>query len=222
VTPMHKAAIGKRAITKFGGHGRAHDGRAAHQREIQPGWARLLKWAIMLFEFATARRVIFGPGASRQAGEIVRKAGRRALVVTGRDEARSQFLLDLLRESGVSVVTFRVADEPSIDTVEHGVETGLRQNCEVVVSLGGGSALDTGKAVAAMLTNAGDLLDYVEVIGNGKSLTESSTPFIAIPTTAGTGSEATRNRCWLLQSIVRKSACAARRWCPAWPSWTPS
>jgi len=147
----------------------------------------------MLFEFATARRVIFGPGASRQAGEIVRKAGRRALVVTGRDEARSQFLLDLLRESGVSVVTFRVADEPSIDTVEHGVETGLRQNCEVVVSLGGGSALDTGKAVAAMLTNAGDLLDYVEVIGNGKSLTESSTPFIAIPTTAGTGSEATRN-----------------------------
>jgi alcohol dehydrogenase class IV len=148
---------------------------------------------IMLFEFATARRIIFGPGTSRQAGEIVQKAGRRALVVTGRDKARSQFLFDLLRESGVGVVAFRVADEPSIDTVEHGVEVALGQNCEAVVSLGGGSALDTGKAVAAMLTNSGDLLDYVEVIGNGKTLSEPSVPFIAIPTTAGTGSEATRN-----------------------------
>jgi hypothetical protein len=147
----------------------------------------------MLFEFATARRVIFGPGTSRQAGALARKAGRRALVVTGRDSARAQFLLDSLRENGVSAVVFAVAGEPSIDTVRQGVELGLRENCDLVVSLGGGSALDTGKAIAAMLTNPGDVLDYLEVIGGGKALVEPSAPFIAIPTTAGTGSEVTRN-----------------------------
>jgi alcohol dehydrogenase class IV len=147
----------------------------------------------MLFEFATARRVIFGPGTSRQAGALARKAGRRALVVTGRDSSRAQFLLDSVRENSVNAVVFAVAGEPSIDTVRQGVELGLRENCDLVVSLGGGSALDTGKAIAVMLTNPGDVLDYVEVIGSGKALVEPSAPFIAIPTTAGTGSEVTRN-----------------------------
>jgi alcohol dehydrogenase class IV len=147
----------------------------------------------MLFEFATARRVLFGPGTSRQAGALARKAGRRALVVTGRDTARAQFLLDALRENGVSAVVFSAAGEPSMDAVRQGVELALRENCELVVSLGGGSALDAGKAIAAMLTNPGDVLDYLEVIGGGKALGEPSAPFIAIPTTAGTGSEVTRN-----------------------------
>jgi alcohol dehydrogenase class IV len=147
----------------------------------------------MLFEFATAGRVLFGPGTSRQAGGLARKGGQRALVVAGRDTARAQFLLDSLRENGVSAVAFSAAGEPSIDVVRQGVELGLRENCELVVSLGGGSALDTGKAIAAMLTNPGDVLDYLEVIGAGKALGEPSAPFIAIPTTAGTGSEVTRN-----------------------------
>jgi alcohol dehydrogenase class IV len=147
----------------------------------------------MLFEFATARRVIFGPGTSRQAGGLARKAGQRALVVTGRDAARAQFLLDSLRENGVSTVVFSATGEPSIDTVRQGVELGLRENCDLVVSLGGGSALDAGKAIAVMFTNPGDVPDYLEVIGAGKAMVEPSAPFIAIPTTAGTGSEVTRN-----------------------------
>jgi alcohol dehydrogenase class IV len=147
----------------------------------------------MLFEFAMARRVLFGSGTSRHAGGLARKAGRRALVVMGRDTARAQFLLDSLRENGVGAVVFIAAGEPSIDTVRQGVELGLRENCDLVVSLGGGSALDTGKAIAAMLTNPGDVLDYLEVIGGGKALGEPSAPFIAVPTTAGTGSEVTRN-----------------------------
>jgi alcohol dehydrogenase class IV len=147
----------------------------------------------MFFEFATAGRVLFCPGTSRQAGGLARKAGRRALVVTGRDTARAQFLLDSLRENAVSAVVFPVAGEPSVDTVRQGVELGLRENCELVVGLGGGSALDTGKAVAVLLTNPGDVLDYLEVIGGGKAPGEVSAPFIAIPTTAGTGSEVTRN-----------------------------
>jgi alcohol dehydrogenase class IV len=147
----------------------------------------------MRFEFATADRVIFGAGASRQAGELARKAGRRALVVTGRDAGRAQFLLDLLRENGVEAAVFSVAGEPSIDRVVEGETLAYREQCDLVISLGGGSALDTGKAIAAMLTNPGDLLDYVEAIGAGKVLEEASAPFIAIPTTAGTGSEVTRN-----------------------------
>jgi len=147
----------------------------------------------MMFEFSTTRRIIFGPGTSRQAGAIVRQAGRRALVVTGRDQARAQGLLDSLREEDVSFVIFSVPGEPSIDTVRQGLEMAQKENCELVVSQGGGGALDTGKAVAAMLTNAGDVLDYLEVVGAGQVLSEPSAPFIAIPTTAGTGSEATRN-----------------------------
>jgi alcohol dehydrogenase class IV len=65
--------------------------------------------------------------------------------------------------------------------------------CDLVISIGGGSVVDTGKAIAALMTNPGDLLDYLEVIGKGKALTQASAPFIAIPTTAGTGAEVTRN-----------------------------
>jgi len=147
----------------------------------------------MRFEFATARRVLFGPGVSRQAGTLARQAGQRALVVTGRDSARAQFLLDSLRENGVSAVVFSVAGEPSLETVLQGGKMAGETHCDLVVSLGGGSALDTGKAIAALLTNPGDVLDYLEVIGGGKPLVEPSAPFIAIPTTAGTGSEVTRN-----------------------------
>jgi alcohol dehydrogenase class IV len=147
----------------------------------------------MRFEFATATRVIFGPGASRQAGELARNAGTRALAVTGRDSSRAQWLLDSLREKGVGAVVFAVAGEPDIRAVRQGLALARGEHCDVVLSLGGGSALDAGKAIAAMLANPGDLLDYLEVIGGGKALSKPSAPFIAIPTTAGTGSEVTRN-----------------------------
>ncbi|MGA2174810.1 MAG: iron-containing alcohol dehydrogenase [Verrucomicrobiota bacterium] len=147
----------------------------------------------MRFEFATAGRVIFGPGAAREAGRLARDFGRRALVVTGRDAARAHFLLDSLRENGVLSSPFSVSGEPGIETIEHGVKRAAGENCDLVIGFGGGSALDTGKAIAAMLTNPGDVLDYLEVIGGGKPLREPSAPFLAIPTTAGTGTEVTRN-----------------------------
>jgi alcohol dehydrogenase class IV len=147
----------------------------------------------MGFEFATAQRVIFGAATSRQAGMLARRVGTRALVVTGRDTARAQFLLESLRENLVRAAVFSVVGEPSIDTVLRGVALAEEELCDLVISLGGGSALDAGKAIAAMLTNPGDVLDYLEVIGAGKALTEPSAPFIALPTTAGTGSEVTRN-----------------------------
>ena len=147
----------------------------------------------MRFEFATATRIIFGAGRVREAGRLAKEQGRRALTVTGRDAGRAQGLLRSLREAAVAAVTFSVFGEPAVETVEKGVTLAKQQQCDHVIGFGGGSALDTGKAIAAMLTNPGKLIDYLEVIGHGKALTTQSAPFIAIPTTAGTGSEVTRN-----------------------------
>src|ERR1700677_1815011 len=147
----------------------------------------------MPFEFATANRIIFGTGAARSAGELAREFGRTALVVTGRDATRARSLLDSLRGSGIDASPFPVAGEPGLDTVREGVTQARRDHCDLVIAFCGGSALDSGKAIAAMLANPGDVLDYLEIIGGGKVLPAPSAPFIAIPTTAGTGSEATRN-----------------------------
>jgi alcohol dehydrogenase class IV len=147
----------------------------------------------MHFEFATAGRIVFGNGVVDRIGEIVRSFGQHALVVTGRDPDRAGRLLASLQAGGKNAVTFSVAGEPDLATVERGVALAKAGQCDFVVAFGGGSVMDAAKAIAAMLTNVGELLDYVEVIGRGKALTQASAPLIAIPTTAGTGSEVTRN-----------------------------
>lgn len=145
------------------------------------------------FEFATATRIIFGAGASNEIGSLAAAEGKRALVVTGKTIERAQRLIDALEGKSLETVTFSVAGEPSIDTVALGTEKARENGCDIVIGLGGGSALDTGKAIAALLTNGGSPLDYLEVIGGGAQLTRASAPFFAIPTTAGTGAEVTRN-----------------------------
>ncbi len=147
----------------------------------------------MRFEFATATRIIFGAGTLREVGPLAREFGNRALVVTGRDPSRAKQLTAFLGDHGITSVTLAVPGEPEIETVQNGAALAKQEDCDFVVSFGGGSALDSGKAIAAMLTNDGNVLDFLEVIGQGKSLTKPSAPFIAIPTTAGTGSEVTRN-----------------------------
>jgi len=147
----------------------------------------------MRFEFATAARILFGAGTLRQVGPIAAEMGSRALVVTGRTTDRAAPLLEVLAEQGIDAVSFPVAREPTIEVASQGTQRGREAGCDLVIGVGGGSALDTGKAVAALLTNGGDPLDYLEVIGGGQALSEPSAPFIAIPTTAGTGSEVTRN-----------------------------
>ncbi len=147
----------------------------------------------MRFEFATATRIVFGAGVLREAGPLARDLGSHALVATGRDCRRAQPLLTLLHEHGLAASVFSVPGEPELDTIRHGANLAREKACDLVIGFGGGSAIDAGKAIAAMLTNDGDLLDYVEIIGRGRALARPSAPFIAIPTTAGTGSEVTRN-----------------------------
>ena len=147
----------------------------------------------MCFEFATATRLVFGPGAVREVVPAARALGRRALIVTGRSTERAAGLVADLAAAGVSSALFSVAEEPSIALVREGQQFARAEQCDVVIGFGGGSALDAAKAVAALLTNSGDVMDYLEVIGAGQALSVPSAAFIAIPTTAGTGTEVTRN-----------------------------
>jgi len=147
----------------------------------------------MNFEFATATRILFGAGRLAEVGTIARSLGTRALVVTGSRGEPTQRILELLARENIAGVRFVVTGEPTIALVEQGVTVARESDCQFVIAIGGGSVIDAGKAIAAMLANEGSLLDYVEVIGRGKSLSMPSRPFIAIPTTAGTGAEVTRN-----------------------------
>ncbi len=128
------------------------------------------------FEFATAGRIIFGPGTFAQLDSVAAGYGSKPLLVTGNRGA-----------------AFRVNGEPTIALIREGVEAFREQSCDMVIAVGGGSAIDAGKAIAAAAANPGDLLDYLEVIGKGRPLDSAPWPFIAVPTTAGTGSEVTRN-----------------------------
>ena len=146
------------------------------------------------FEFATATRIVFGPGRLSEAPEAVRGlGGSRVLLVTGKDPARARTLHEALERVGLPVRVFPVDGEPTVELAREGMAAALEARCDAVVAMGGGSALDAGKAFAALATNGGDPLDYLEVIGRGKPLACPSLPFVAIPTTAGTGSEVTRN-----------------------------
>ncbi|MBN1867389.1 iron-containing alcohol dehydrogenase [Candidatus Sumerlaeota bacterium] len=147
----------------------------------------------MRFEFATATRIVFGPGTFEEVGPLGVEMGRRALLVIGCGTQQVVPLMEDLNRRRVECITLEVTGEPTTQLALAGVSRARETRCDFVVAVGGGSAIDTAKAVAAMLTNEGDLLDYLEVIGKGKQIANPPAPFIAVPTTAGTGAEVTRN-----------------------------
>jgi len=145
------------------------------------------------FEFATAQRIIFGAGTLQEAGLLAKTLGRRPLLVTGRDPDRSRLLAGLLGVQGLQAQRFALDGEPRTANIRSGVAQARAASIDSVIAFGGGSALDAGKAIAALVTNPGDPLQYLEVIGQGRTLEHHPLPCLAIPTTAGTGSEVTRN-----------------------------
>ncbi|MBW7989216.1 MAG: iron-containing alcohol dehydrogenase [Planctomycetes bacterium] len=147
----------------------------------------------MRFEFATTTHIIFGPGTIRDVAPLAAELGKRAFVVTGQSLERAKPLLEKLNKRGIEYATFSITGEPTTIIAKAGIEQARRAKSDLVIGIGGGSALDTGKVIAAMLTNIGELEDYLEVVGHGKPLTQSPVPYIAIPTTAGTGAEVTQN-----------------------------
>jgi alcohol dehydrogenase class IV len=136
------------------------------------------------FEFATATRIVFGAGKAGEAAAAARSMGRRPLLV---GSPRWWHLLP------GEVVRLESRGEPTVDVARAGAALARQEGCDVVVAIGGGSAIDTGKAIAALAANPGDVLDYLEVIGAGKPIEHRPLPFIAVPTTSGTGAEVTRN-----------------------------
>jgi alcohol dehydrogenase class IV len=147
----------------------------------------------MRFEFATARRVLFGPDTLKEVESIVRDLGKRVLIVRGRNPERTRTLEAILGAAHVEHCAFEIHGEPAIDRIEEGVKQARQSDVDLVVGLGGGSVIDAAKAIAGLVTNPGPILDYLDVIGKGKQLSAPSLPCVAIPTTAGTGAEVTRN-----------------------------
>jgi len=149
---------------------------------------------VIAFELATAGRIAFGAGAQRQVAAAVTATGaRQVLLVTGSSPERAAPLAADLAAAGLGVTSFPVAGEPTIGVARAGVAAARATGAGAVIAVGGGSALDSGKAIAALAANDGDALDYLEVVGAGRALERPPLPFFAVPTTAGTGSEVTRN-----------------------------
>jgi alcohol dehydrogenase class IV len=145
------------------------------------------------FAFATSNRILFGDGRVGEAGKISSEYGSKVFVINGSTPERAAPLIESLQSHGMLHTEFSVSQEPTIEVVTNGLERARAFAPDVVIGIGGGSVLDTGKAIAVLLTNGDDPLDFLEVIGRGKPLQNPSKPYIAIPTTSGTGSEVTRN-----------------------------
>ncbi len=142
------------------------------------------------FEFATAARILFGAGRVAGLPAVTAGLGSRALVCTGSDPDRHAGPIASL---GLPTAVLAVRGEPSVATVRDGVAAARAHRADVVVAIGGGSVLDLAKAVAALAATGADPLDHLEVVGRGRPVTGPTLPFIAVPTTAGTGSEVTAN-----------------------------
>src|SRR5687767_2802799 len=143
------------------------------------------------FEFATADRIIFGAGKLNELGKQIEGRAKRLLLVRGHSSDAIPRVREILSAHEIPYTEFQIHGEPTVEVVREGMKAA--HECDMVIGLGGGSVLDAGKAIAALLTNPDDIFDYLEVVGKGQPLVHAPLPYIAIPTTAGTGSEVTRN-----------------------------
>ncbi len=149
------------------------------------------------FTIARLPRIVFGAGRIREVPALAASYGRRALLVTGKAALQQSVhwpaLLATFKDNGVSWEALAVEDEPSPELIDRAVQTWRTAGIEVVVGIGGGSVLDAAKAVAGLLPRGNSVMDHLEGVGRDLPYTGPATPFVAVPTTAGTGSEATRN-----------------------------
>lgn len=141
--------------------------------------------------FVIPNHTVVGTNVLGEAAPLLKKMGNKAFIVTGRHVAVSDMmkqLTALLNENGIDCVIFDgITGEPTDTMIENGVEMLKSSGCDFIIGIGGGSPLDSAKAIAAMAVNEGSIADY-----NGKEITGEILPLAAIPTTAGTGSEATK------------------------------
>lgn len=156
------------------------------------------------FSFATATEILFGRGQANSAPVRVAALGKRVLLVQGGNPTRSEALAQGLAAAGCAVERFAVTEEPDTAIIESGVTIARATGTEVVVALGGGAVTDAGKAIAALAPATRPMIDHLEVVGAGLPLDHPPLPFVALPTTAGTGAEVTRNAVITVKEHARK------------------
>jgi len=147
----------------------------------------------MQFEFSTASRIIFGSGKLNTIGDIATEFGKNAFIISGCPKSVSDRLYSALESRGICYSTVKIEQEPTIDVIKTFIDIAKRFSPDLLIGIGGGSAIDSAKATASLISNPGEITDYLEVIGLGKPLSNPSLPLIAIPTTSGTGAEVTKN-----------------------------
>lgn len=135
----------------------------------------------------------FGRGQAQSAAPWLVQQGGPILLVHGASPKRAAFLRQQLEALQLAVTTLAISREPWLSDIEQGVQLAREKGIRAVVSLGGGAVIDAGKAIAALAPATGPVIDYLEVVGTGRQLEASPLPFVAIPTTAGTGAEVTKN-----------------------------
>ncbi|MCX7285980.1 MAG: iron-containing alcohol dehydrogenase [Rhodobacterales bacterium] len=145
------------------------------------------------FQLLLSARILFGRGEAAKAAGLAAGFSHHAFVVHGRDAARAGWLINDLQFAGVEVTAFACPKEPDLPLLEAALAAARRCGAGVVLGLGGGAAIDLAKAVAGLAPGQGAAMDHLEGVGRALPLTASPLPFIALPTTAGTGSEATKN-----------------------------
>ncbi|RZU98241.1 iron-containing alcohol dehydrogenase [Spiribacter vilamensis] len=156
------------------------------------------------FDLHLPRHIRFGRDAAAHAVEAVCARGKRPLLIHGANPRRSQWLIDALIAANCPPTRHACPHEPDVALIEAGVVAGRHDDVDVVIGLGGGSVIDTAKAVAGLIPASGDVVDYLEVVGDNAPLDATPLPFIALPTTAGTGTEATYNSVIDVPSARRK------------------
>lgn len=166
------------------------------------------------FSFLTAQEIRFGRGTAEGAAAAAAGMGARALLVHGATAARADWLVEALEAAGLVTARFACPGEPDIPLIEAGVAAARAHGAEVILSLGGGAAIDAGKAIAALAPAARPMMDHLEVVGRGLPLETAPLPFIALPTTAGTGAEVTKNAVILAPGDRRKVSLRDARMLP--------
>lgn len=169
---------------------------------------------IAAFAFALPGRCSFGRGAARAAPAQIRAYGARGVLVHGANPARATWLLDGLRAEGAEVLAIACGSEPTLPMLEAALARAKGFGADWVAALGGGAALDLGKALAGLIPAPGGIMDHLEVVGRGLPLAAAPLPYIALPTTAGTGAEATRNAVIGLPDHGRKVSIRDERMLP--------
>ena len=149
------------------------------------------------FEFSRIPRLVFGAGKISLLVNITQQFGNNCLLITGKSSLESSGILKTLKQqfesAAVACSIISVSGEPTPELIDNAVLYHRDKQISVVIAVGGGSVIDTGKAISAMLLKKSSVLDYLEGVGTGKEHDGIKIPFIAVPTTSGSGSEATKN-----------------------------